>query len=233
MKQDICKIKHLPAVIWGDASDTVVIAAHGNLSSKTDEPIGLLAQCAQERGWQVLSFDFPEHGDRKEEGTVCLAQTCVAELNIILDYAKTRWEHLMLFANSMGAYFSLLAYQHAPLERAWFLSPVVDMERQIENLMAACDVTPEQLRAAGTIPTPFGQTLIWDYYDYVRANPVTKWPVPTSILCGSADDFSGVTAITDFAWKNGCALAVMDPGEHWFHTPEQLEYYVNWLGETM
>ena len=49
----------IPAVLWGEPSDRVIVAVHGNMSHKTDVVIRLLAQCAAAKECQVLSFDLP------------------------------------------------------------------------------------------------------------------------------------------------------------------------------
>lgn len=64
----ICKrveIDTIPACVWGMASTRVIVAVHGNMASKTDTATAHLAEFAVQAGWQVLSFDLPEHGDRK------------------------------------------------------------------------------------------------------------------------------------------------------------------------
>ena len=67
----------IPAVVWGEASDRVIIAVHGNLSNKADAPIRHLAVHALPRGYQVLSFDLSEsdHGickiQMEEDQPVC------------------------------------------------------------------------------------------------------------------------------------------------------------------
>ena len=117
------QIGHIPAALWGPPSERVIVAVHGAQSSKTDVPFRLLAEALP--GWQVLSFDLPEHGDRKDEPTLCKPPVCVREFSAVLDYAESRWTDLGLFAVSMGAYFSLLACPGRRISRAWFLSPVV------------------------------------------------------------------------------------------------------------
>ncbi|WP_350308957.1 alpha/beta hydrolase [Harryflintia acetispora] len=219
----------LPAALWGEGQEEVIVAVHGNFSSKTDTPIRLLAEHAAAKGCQVLSFDLPGHGARREEGIPCKVQTCVWELCGVLRYARERWKRVGLFGCSMGAYFGLLACQGLPLERCLFLSPVVDMQKIIEGMMAQFHVTPGRLRAEGEIPTPIGQTLYWDYYRYVSEHPVTRWDAPTAILCGSGDDMSGRGDIQAFAERFHCKLDVLEGGEHYFHTPGQLAYYEGWL----
>lgn len=68
----------------------------------------------------------------------------------------------------MGGYFSLLAYYDEPLEHAFFLSPVLDMERIIQSMMNWFSVSEQRLQAEREISTPIGQTLYWDYYCYAK-----------------------------------------------------------------
>lgn len=54
----ICKIKinDIPSMIWGEKSDKVFIAVHGNMSNKKDEVIKILANKLENNGYQLLSF---------------------------------------------------------------------------------------------------------------------------------------------------------------------------------
>lgn len=162
MTKNTIKINNIPALLWGEKSNKLFIAVHGNLSHKEDTVIELLANEAIKKGYQVLSFDLPEHGDRKGEETPCKVQHCVHDLKEIGKYAQEHWDQVSLFACSMGAYFSMLTYRDIGLKTALFLSPVVDMERIIRNMMIWFQVSPERLEKEGTIDTPVGQKLYWD-----------------------------------------------------------------------
>lgn len=199
------------------------------MSHKADTVIAMLAECAEQKGYQVLSFDLPEHGERKGEPTPCKVQPCVEELHSVMDYAKTQTQEISHFACSMGAYFSLRAYQDEPLAQALFLSPVVDMERLIGNMMTWFSVSEQRLQAEQTVETPIGQTLYWDYYQHVKAHPITRWTAPTHILYGSADNLCERDVIDRFTRHFGCRLTVLAEGEHFFHIPEQLGFYAKWL----
>lgn len=222
-------IENIPAVLWGEKSSKLIVAVHGNLSNKLDVPIAILAEEAVLRGYQVLSFDLPQHGDRKAEPTLCKIQECVRDLTRIKGFASGYCNDLSLFACSMGAYFSLLAYQEVSLRQSLFLSPVVDMGRIIENMMTWFGISNERLQAEKEIDTPVGQTLYWDYYCYVKDNPIAVWRSPTAILYGSADNLCEFAVVSSFADKFGCTLDVMENGEHYFHTPAQLAFYRSWL----
>ncbi|MFS0783441.1 alpha/beta hydrolase [Bacillus sp. 1P06AnD] len=223
------KINNIPAILWGEKSKKVFIAVHGNMSNKEDIVIQILAEEAIRKGYQVLSFDLPEHGERKNDTTPCKVQFCVSELSIIMNYAKEHWDEVSLFACSMGAYFSLLAYQNEGLKKTLFLSPVVDMERLIENMMKWFNVTPELLKKEMTIETPIGQKLYWDYFCYVKEHPITIWNTNTYILYGAKDDLCEFETINNFKEKYHCVLDVMETGEHFFHTEEQLKVVEQWL----
>ena len=65
-------IEKIPSILWGDESDRLFVAVHGNMSSKDDEVIAIFAEEAVDKGYRVLSFDLPEHGDRTGENYPCM-----------------------------------------------------------------------------------------------------------------------------------------------------------------
>jgi surfactin synthase thioesterase subunit len=233
MKTKHIHIDNIPSILWGEESENLLIAVHGNKANKTDDSIVALAEEAIRSGYQVLSFDLPQHGDRLEESRLCKVQNCVQDLSIIMDFSKSISGNINLFACSMGAYFSLLAYKDDPVQQSLFLSPVVDMESIITKLMTWFGVTEERLQQEQTISTPIGETLYWDYYCYVKENPITLWNSHTSILYGSKDELCDFATISDFTDKFTCNLEVMEDGEHFFHTEEQMSYYRNWLEKSL
>lgn len=230
MKPQLFQIGHIPAALWNPSSERVIVAVHGAQSSKTDVPVRLLAEAFSDR--QILSFDLPEHGDRKDGSVLCKPPVCVRELSAVLDYAESRWRDLGLFAVSMGAYFSLLACPGRKLSHAWFLSPVVNMERLTRDMMGWFQISEARLEAEGMIPTPMGQALCWDDYGYIRRNPVDRWPFPTDILRGAGDTLVAKETVTAFAKRFSCRLRIVEGAGHWFHTPEEMKALSCWLRET-
>mgnify|MGYP000420930566 CR=1 FL=1 len=55
----------------------------------------------------------------------------------------------------------------------YLISPVVDMERLIGNMMQWAGVTEQELAEKQEIPTQFGETLSMQYLRYVREHPVS------------------------------------------------------------
>ena len=226
MRETTFAIKHIPALLLGEESDRVYLYVHGKCSSK--EGSRRFAETACARGWQVLSIDLPEHGDRQGEQDTFDPWHAVPELRTVMAYARQRWRRVALRATSMGAWFSMLAFGDQPPERALFVSPVLDMERLIGRMMGWAGVTEAALQERGRVETNFGETLSWDYLQYVRAHPIDTWACPTSILYAGQDHLTPRRDVDEFVERFGCELAVMEDGEHWFHTPEQLSVLDRW-----
>ena len=131
-------------------------------------------------------------------------------------------------ANSIGAFFSLSSLDETLVDRACLISPVVDMEKLIGNMMSWANVTEQELAEKQEIPTDFGETLSWKYLCYVREHPVS-WHVPTRILYGEHDELTSMETISAFAGRIGAELTVMQGGEHWFHTQEQMRFLDAWI----
>lgn len=133
-----------------------------------------------------------------------------------------------VIANSIGAYFLMHALGGRRMDRAYFISPIVNMERLILDMMQWANVTEEELKERGNIETAFGETLSWDYLCWVRSYPVA-WNVPTRILYGSRDHLQSSGTIQAFAGQIGAEVTVMEDGEHWFHTEEQMAFLDRWI----
>lgn len=140
------------------------------------------------------------------------------------------YRSVTVIANSIGAFFTMHALRDKPIDKALFISPVVDMQKLIEDMMIWANVSEDELREKGEVETTFGQTLSWEYLTYVRSHPI-DWPVLTRILYGSRDHLTSHAAISAFAEKINAPLTVMDGGEHWFHTPEQMQFLDTWIME--
>ena len=155
MQIEKLKINEIPALLWNKPSDKLIVAVHGSHSSKIDDCIWILAEEADKQDYQVLSFDLPCHGERVYELEPGRVEPYLANLAEIMKFARKHAPNISLFACSMGAYFSLLAYAEEKLDKCLFLSPVVNMLQVIQFIMLQIGATPEQLQQEKTIPTQF------------------------------------------------------------------------------
>ena len=150
------------------------------------------------------------------------------EIHAAVEKLKAEYDHIIVIANSIGAFFSMNAGIDTLIEKAYFISPIVDMEKLITNMMAWANVTEDELRSRGMIYTSFGEDLSWEYLSYVREHPV-NWNVPTDVLYGRCDNLTSYETISTFAERHSANLTVMENGEHWFHTEEQMRFLDSWI----
>ena len=148
-------------------------------------------------------------------------------LNFI-DNIYTKYKKISIIANSIGAYFTMLSLTNKNIEKAFFISPIVDMEKLITDMMVSENITEEELYKKKKIKTSFGEILSWDYLTFARKNPI-EWNIPTYILYGENDDLTSYETILNFTNKSKANLTIMKGGEHWFHTDEQIEFLDNWI----
>ena len=151
-----------------------------------------------------------------------------AEIRFAIEKLKSEYDTIILIANSIGAFFSMNAGIDPVIKKAYFISPIVDMERLIADMVAWANVTEDELKEKGIIHTSFGEDLSWEYLSYVRVHPI-KWNAPTVILYGIKDNLTSFETISAFAEKHNAKLTVMENGEHWFHTEEQMRFLDDWI----
>ena len=150
------------------------------------------------------------------------------EFSNFIDNIYIKYKKISIIANSIGAYFTMLSLTNKNIEKAFFISPIVDMEKLITDMMVSENITEEELYKKKKIKTSFGEILSWDYLTFARKNPI-EWNIPTYILYGEKDNMTSYETILNFANKTKANLTIMKGGEHWFHTDEQMEFLDNWI----
>ena len=150
------------------------------------------------------------------------------EFSNFIDNIYIKYKKISIIANSIGAYFTMLSLTNKNIEKAFFISPIVDMEKLITDMMVSENITEEELYKKKEIKTSFGETLSWKYLTFVRKNPI-EWNIPTYILYGENDDLTSYETMLNFTNKSKANLTIMKGGEHWFHTDEQIEFLNNWI----
>ena len=150
------------------------------------------------------------------------------EFSNFIDNIYIKYKKISIIANSIGAYFTMLSLTNKNIEKAFFISPIVDMEKLITDMMVSENITEEELYKKKEIKTSFGEILSWKYLTFVRKNPI-EWNVLTYILYGEKDNMTSYETILNFTNKSKANLTIMRDGEHWFHTDEQIEFLNNWI----
>lgn len=98
----------------------------------------------------------------------------------------------------------------------------------IKRMFLWFNVTEEMLYTKREIPTPI-DTLSWDYYQYVKNNPVVRWNSPTYILYGGKDNLQSLQVIKNFVMSNHSILTIAKHSEHSFMENEDDEVIKKWL----
>ena len=191
---------NIGSLLIGEKSDKVFLYVHG-LHGRKEEAL-VFAEVAVPKGYQVLGIDLPV--ERKPWEVLPL-------LNEVRDYLYENWQSVSVRANSIGSWFTLLAFHSKKVEQALLVSPILDMKRFIELMPQRED----------------------DYYEWVVNNPITSWVAPTYILRPEVDLIVSDEVGHDFISQHQCQVTIMPDGEHWFHTPEQLAFLKAWEEKTI
>ena len=230
MEKEKLLIQNIPSIIWGEKSDRVYLFVHGKMSNK--ESAEDFARIAHSKGYQVLSFDLPEHGERHNSDCRCDIWNGIHDLKVIGEYARYHWKNLSLYASSLGAFFSLHAYSDMLFKQCLLQSPIIDMEYLIHRMFDWFNVTEEKLEKEKEILTPI-DILSWDYYCYVKAHPIEKWSSSTSILYGSLDQLQSRAVMDLFAQRFHCTLTASEGSDHPFAGEEQVAIVMQWINDNI
>ena len=169
-------------------------------------------------GFDVIGVDYEQY----------LPWIVQNQIKTVYDDLKKEYEHISIIANSIGAYFAMHTLQNCNIKKALLISPILDMERLILDMMQWANVTEKELWEKKEILTDFGETLSWEYLKFVRENPI-KWEIPTEILYAGQDNLTSRKTVETFIESHNANLTVMENGEHWFHTEEQVTFLDKWI----
>lgn len=136
----------IPALRWGEPGGRAVIGVHGQFSNRRDPVMAQYGKVIASRGDQLISFDLPAYGDRQDDKAFN-PMDASPEVRKFARLARSQSTEVSLLANSIGAYFSLCDTPAGTFERAWLISPLLDLEYYIRDMMAEYSVTDEQLEA--------------------------------------------------------------------------------------
>lgn len=228
MKKTRIKINNIPAIIWGESSEKIYLCVHGKMSSK--ESAEGIARIAEKKGYQTISFDLPEHGERKNEERRCDVWNGVCDLTAVANYVFENWKEVSLYACSLGAYFCLNAYNDRKISKCLFQSPIIDMEYLIRQMMLWFDITEERLEKEQEIQTPI-DIMTWKYFQYAKENPVKKWDAQTHILFAGKDNLQTLEIMKKFTESFNCTLTLSENSEHPFMAQEDGPIVDRWLSE--
>lgn len=80
------------------------------------------------------------------------------EFTGFFDQCCKKYESIIVIANSIGAFFAMSALYGKAIEKAIFISPIVNMEKLIADMMRWAGVTENELQDKKKILTESGET---------------------------------------------------------------------------
>ena len=148
----------------------VVIACHGFGANRDGETIKAVAEGNPNS--VIVSFDWPGHGNSGER---LLVKNCIENYELVYDYVIRRFPkaNLYAFGSSFGAYITLQVLKIHPeydIQKAFFKSPAITMEKTFMMLAAGEDVTKYK-------DTPYvtssGISVYYDFYEELLESVIT------------------------------------------------------------
>lgn len=139
------------------------------------------------------------------------------------------YKEVVVIASSIGAFYAYEYLSDFDIKHAFFISPIADMFQTIFRIMMEYRVSDKELKEKKEIKLDNGQTLSYDFYQYV-SNYKDHWNVPTDILYGEHDNMVYIENIADFlAHHPHARLTIKQESEHYFHTPKEKEFIKEWI----
>ncbi|MGN0228562.1 MAG: hypothetical protein ACI4BH_02010 [Muribaculaceae bacterium] len=195
MKIILTKIQQTEAIIIGEKNKRAILFVHGQGGNK--EEALQFAEIAVPLGYQVIGIDLP---------VMDLPWDVLPRLLAVRDFLKKNYHSISLRANSIGCWYSLLAFENEQIAKALFVSPILDMKAFIE-----CKEQKDM-----------------KYYEWVVQHQIERWQNKTYILRPDKDLVVSDRVYEAFISKFACGVTTVADGEHWFHTPEQLRHLSEW-----
>lgn len=95
MKEIHIAVQEIPAILYGDSSESLFLYIHGKMGCK--EEAARFAEIVCPKGYQVLSIDLPGHGERTGEMERFVPWEVVPELRAVYGFAGHRWKRISLY----------------------------------------------------------------------------------------------------------------------------------------
>lgn len=169
----------------------------------------------------VIGLDYKDGNPREIKDKI------IKEFSEISKNYKT----IYVIANSVGAFYAYWYLSSFKIEKAFFISPFVNMKQTIEKLMKQNIITFQELKEKKTILLKNGQCLSYDFYTSLSKED--NWNAKTYVLYGEKDKLVDKDSIFTFLAHHNASLTIMKNGEHYFHTHGQLKFIKKWINEIL
>ena len=224
MKISRFAMEQTPIVIYGEETDRAFLFFHWE--NKNRFAIEPFAELALAHGWQVVDAEMAQSGETEEQRALHPWQPVLFLKNLLV-HAKRRWENIGVFADSVGAWLCMLAFEGAGVERCLFLSPVLDMADVIASKLDQAGITPAQLRRQKTVSAGEYE-LTYDYFRWLQRHRAHALCENTAVLLGGQDPLVSKSSVQRFCGKEGAIITTLPGCDHWFETERAQQLAQDW-----
>lgn len=212
---------------YGSGFDNTIVALHGYSSSRKSEHIRELAEIATQNKTAVLSFDLPEHGDRRSQRATLNMRNCVEDLKTVIAYAREELtDKISLYGSSFGAYVCLVgSVGDFAIEKYMLRVPALNPIKVLSKVMKdVSDAETEKLRKLILEITAGGRA--FDVYDLVRKYKYS----PIDIIYSINDEYVDGADVRRFEAIDTSRIRLTSTGGgHDFTTTTAHKAYTEWL----
>ena len=208
----------------------IVIAMHGFAGDRTSRAIALLRSAVTERGFGIISFDWPAHGESPTDELSVRA--CLSDLETVVTSVKGRYPGLPLtaFGTSFGGYLTLLYHHLHPgtFGKVILRAPAIRMYHSLrQNIMSAEDLAALDRDGSYRFGYERILTVTRDFLAELQTNDLDRLygdrPCPEIfIIHGTADEIAPFEYSRDFSQRHGSELYPIDGAGHRFLNPGEL-----------
>ena len=226
----------IPTILYrGDNATETILALHGFGGNKDSSVINRLAQRLCDKGYNVLSIDFPAHGESDADCSELTAQRCMADIKAAEMHIKeTLGKNLSLFATSFGGVCALnrLSQGDNDFRKVVLRGPAVNMADSLSRcvMQLAPSIGMDGYRAAGEVTMTISKSFTLPYslyeelkgYNAVRrceewnkGNILTIWAENDELVApADTQEFLRINnSITGFCVK-GASHRMTDNADH-------------------
>ena len=214
-----------------------IIACHGFGGDKESSAIYELAKESTKHGIDVISFDFPEHGESKlYGGDYFRVDNCISDLKSVYDYVKYELHanEINIFATSFGAYITIHAIMQNKINPSKIVlrAPAIKMHEIFKKSLIKESMNVFKNNKKTILGFEKKLVVNYEYYlDLEKNQIITNNNLPEMLIIqGSDDDIAPIKDTKEFIKinKDKFKLIEIEGADHRFKKPGEIEKVINY-----
>lgn len=220
-----------------EKSHLTVIAMHGFGGDRTSRCIAKLQVCMQRHNVNLITFDWPAHGESETDGQSLRIENCLNDLKTVCDYVKEQDPEgsILAFATSFGAYITLLFQSMYPeiLKGMILRAPAIRMDRILtENILDRA--TLSELQESGICSFGFERQMLLhrEFLEDLKTNDLMQIYKSTTvrnieIIQGDEDVTAPVEDTLEFCKMTQAKMHLIRGANHRFDKKGQVDEVID------